>query len=258
MANISTKWFVVAAFLVFITPTYIAANFAPVSAVGGTLVCMSSHPTIQMKSEHVRIYLKPESYEVKADFIFCNTDAKRNQLISFPIRISGYRGCAEHQGSLLSFKAWVDGRKTEFSKDNRVLVGVARKFKQIWSFLHRHYAIDNTERLVSRIVFRGNSETKISVQYSCNYEHEFMLDVVRYLFGTGATWKGIIEKAVFEICTNDLGSPGNIEVRLKDQFESDSFSKTDRKYEIEGFKPSPTGELLIFLPYQPIEPDLYP
>ena len=183
--------------LFLITGAFLWANDSFIELGGGSIIPIdspegSSHPSIQMKKEVIYITLNDKSYHVQVNFEFYNSGDKTTINVGFP--------------------EWEYGtiKGAKLKEFNTSVNGEFVKFKEIpnTQTQKENSGIKIQKWFVREITFPANEITKTSVYYDCDYGYEGYNRSVSYLFGTGKTWNGPIEKQTIVITNriNDIDS----------------------------------------------------
>ena len=174
--------------LFLITGAFLWANDSYVKIAGGSIIPIdspegSSHPSIQMKKEVIYITLNDKSYTVQVYFEFYNSGETATINVGFPEWGYGTTEVAK----LKKFNTSVNG---EFVKFKEIPNTQTQK---------ENSRIKIQKWFVREITFPAKEITKTSVYYDCDYGYAGGNRSVSYLFGTGKTWNGPIEKQTIVI-----------------------------------------------------------
>lgn len=147
---------------------------------GGNLIPTTEKDTsVQMKSEVISISLEEKYYQVTVDFNFINHGEQAELLVGFPFFEAGIGG----HGNIYDFKCWTNDELTDYSD-----------FPLEHNFSNLDYTGENLQNAyVRKITFPPKSTTKTRVSYKSEYGYDTEGVIVKYLYGTGITWKNKIE-----------------------------------------------------------------
>lgn len=163
---------------------YLRANDGPFyNSYGGTILPLKTeHPTIQMESEIVKIYLYKGFYEVIATFDFVNFGDSTTVIMGFPENLEPplylkKMPDVNYQISLFRYiVSFVDGKKTELKQEIiPIIINKNKIFLPFW---------------IKSVKFSKNQKRKIQVRYfvrdfARNFEYNF----------TGGKWLNKINKS---------------------------------------------------------------
>ena len=146
---------------------------------GGNLIpAEETDISVEMKSEIISIVLQPKYYEVTVDFEFYNNGRTVDLLVGFPYFEAGIGG----HGKLYDFKCWTNGELKDFS-DTPI----------IRNFSKDNYNAEELENAYTRtITFPAKSITNTTVKYKSEYGRDTEGYIIKYLYGTGSSWKNSI------------------------------------------------------------------
>lgn len=169
--------------LAFANDTYFYTSF-------GTLIpAQETDITVQMKSEVISIVLQPDYYEITVDFYFYNDGNRVDLSVGFPYFEAGYGG----HGKIYDFRCWTNDELVEY----RTMI-LNRKFS------NDNYNGEKLENAFTRsISFPGKTTTHTKVNYKSEYGRDTEGRIIKYLYGTGSSWKNDIGEITF-ILENNL------------------------------------------------------
>jgi hypothetical protein len=167
------------------------ADDAYTPAFGGAVLSLKENTSISMVDEYVRIVVHESSYTVNAYFKFFNSGPSTTTTVGFPIG-------GDSPGQLTNFKTWVNGveaRVIDMPRHSFPTIegedGVG-EFPEAWK--------------VKTVDFPSKTFTRTSVQYSSPFGMRAESPTrytVSYTYGTGMTWAGPIQSAVFDFHFDD-------------------------------------------------------
>lgn len=185
-------------FLIFILGFVLNSNFFANDTYfftsGGNLQpTTEKNISIRMKEEVINIVCEKNYYKVTVDFDFENTGNGTTLSVGFPFFEVGVGG----HGKIFDFECWTNGIKTEY-KD----MLIDREFS------NTNYGgnFDEPELInayVREITFPKNSITKTRITYKSEYGRDTGGYIIKYLYGTGSSWKDTIGK-ITVIVENNL------------------------------------------------------
>lgn len=179
---------------------------------GGNIFCAEDKDiSVQMESEVIALTLQPDYYEVTVDFNFYNTGKTVELLVGFPFFEAGIGG----HGKIYDFKCWTNGELTDFS-DQPIIM----------EFSNTNFNGEELQNAYTRkVVFPAKKVTKTKVYYKSEYGQDTEGVIVKYLYGTGSSWKDDIGEITLIIENNlpysrpvgfELPENGTSFVRLED------------------------------------------
>lgn len=170
-------------FFLLLICSYGFSNDTYYSFYGGNIVPMDENDiTVRMEEEIITIVLNPGYYEITVDFTFYNYGEDIGLYVGFP-----FYGGTEGYSAVSDFKCWTNDIETNYiivPFNNR---SVKDDIKSTYLELAH----------VRKIDFPKNQITKTKISYKVKYYEE-----VKYLYGTGSSWKGTIEKITLIIENN--------------------------------------------------------
>jgi hypothetical protein len=144
---------------------------------------------VEMQEEIINIVLEPQYYEITVDFFFYNYGNTVDLEIGFPFFCVGLGG----NGEITDFKCWTNDVETSY-----VDYPIVKK----WA---NDTQLENA--YVRNISFPSNKITKTRITYKSTYGREApSYSIVKYLYGTGSSWKNSIGKMTVRIQNNDIYS----------------------------------------------------
>ena len=214
-------------------------------AYGGSPKMLKGHPTVSMKSEHVRIEVGEENSVVDCKFVFVNNGSTCKVRMGFPDSGSGESDPdAEGQvnppkGTFKSFQSWVAGKP--------VKTRVIRADTQ-GDFWH-----------VKTVTFPANRTLVVRDRYvvevggSVGFDVPMSVQWTSYVLHTGSSWHGPIGRSVVDVTFKRKGVRTPIRAkRIRDTGPRPNYAenlKSDKRavyYKGPG-RPSVTGKTLRFV-----------
>ena len=192
---------------------------------GGNLIpAEEKNISIQMKSEVITIVLQPDYYEITVDLNFYNTGKTTELLVGFPFFEAGIGG----HGKIYDFKCWTNGELKDYSD-----------MPLIREFSNHNYNAENLENAYTRtITFPAKKSTSTKVNYKSEYGFDTDGQIIKYLYGTGSSWKGSIGE-ITVILENNLPYARPNEFELP-KGKSTPFTRiADNKWEAHFYKIEP-------------------
>ena len=190
--------------LFFLSTSFIHANDTYFYTSGGNLIpAEETDITVEMKSEVISIVLQENFYEVTVDFDFYNSGKTVDLLVGFPFFEAGISG----HGKFYDFKCWTNEVLTDYSDQPLVR-----------EFSNRNFDEPVLEKAYTRkISFPEKTTTKTRVYYKSEYGLDTDGSIIKYLYGTGSSWKGnigkmtiIIENKIQYEYLDNIKVPGNV------------------------------------------------
>ena len=244
--------------LMVLLPIHAFANDALVEVHGGAAHLLgTSHPTIRMTAETVRIELGPDGYVVDASFQFFNSGPATRLTVGFPRRGFGYTSEFKGVKPFDHFAAWVNGRGVSFTEvpgevfldgkgaDRGILAGLNEPDEKMES-----RSLEDTWWYVRAITFPGKRALTTRVRYGAPYDR---FNSVHYLYGTGRTWSGSIGKARFIIRASPQAWAHKA-IFIRDglyknirRFTVTRLTEYEHEYVLTDIKPSATETLILFV-----------
>lgn len=185
------------------------ANDAPMNLQSGSAQALTGPLTVSMDSEVVKIILGKSSYTVDATFNFSNSGETVKLNVGFP---KNGRGWLDERFSgtsdFIKFETWVDGKQVEFvEKPNMssieghyTLPGLIKHIKKTSKTENLNLiATDYRWMVKEKVLFPSQKTTVTRVRYEAPYQDgsECKGGVLKYIYGTGAHWKGNIGESKF-------------------------------------------------------------
>ena len=183
---------------------FICANDTYFFTSGGNLrPAEEQNVPVQMRSEVIAIVLESDYYEVTVDFNFYNTGKELELLVGFPFFEAGIGG----HGRIWDFKCWTNGELNDYSD-----MPLDREFS------NDNYAAGELENAYTRLIlFPAKSSTTTKVSYKSEYGEDTEGLIVKYLYGTGSSWKGAIGEMTVRLENRmDYSRPDAFELPSKD------------------------------------------
>lgn len=150
------------------------ANDSWVSGAGGSCSIMLSGDTnVQMVSESIRITLYDDYYSMDISFLFYNHGDDVELNVGFPEYSYGTQAITE----LRNFRCFHNGVLVPFSEK-------PEKYKE--NYVTKSWYI-------RKIFFNKTNYTMTRVKYDASYSRNGFFEEIQYLYGTGGSWKGLIE-----------------------------------------------------------------
>jgi hypothetical protein len=154
------------------------ANDAWVNAAGGSFASLDGkNQNVQMVSEHIKIDMYENYYEMNIEFLFFNHGNTVELMVGFP---EYYYGTTP--SNIREFETTINDERIEVEK---------RQNADQNSGINLWY--------VKNIVFQANGYTRSTVRYIADYAGAGSYRGVEYLYGTGSSWKDNIESITVEI-----------------------------------------------------------
>lgn len=195
------------------------ADDGGVQIQGGAARLMGQAPGISMSDEYVLIDMKPDHYRVKAIFHFFNHGASTTVAVGFPV--DGYDASVQRQ-EFTYFKTWVNAKAVETQEISDA----------DFPDSEREYSYFK----VKQVYFPSISTTTTVVEYDAPYGNWSTGDYwIRYPYGTGASWNGPIQKAIFDIRFDEtlLG----LDIKISDSARVINRSRGQIVFNVGPFKP---------------------
>jgi len=189
----------------------------------------------------VTIRLAEHDYGVDAVFNFINTGETETMAVVFP-RL-GWTGSDRKIGKFKRFYAWVDGQTATFEEQSGFLFTAT----SIVSRLFGNPPKEDGLWLVCRIPFPAGKRRTINVVYRAGYGHPGGDAHVRYLVGTGSSWKDNIGKAVLTIDGTQVGGTRNFRAILSKSLTPKLTTENAVTFEFDNWKPEPHQKLDILI-----------
>lgn len=176
-------------------PLAAMANDRAVVGIGGRVQALKfENPQIRMVKERVHMRVRPNEYEVTADFWFANEGPATSVLMGFPESGAGDIDSNDfhRQSGFTVFKSWVDGRSVSVTR--RFDTGEEGYYRAHW---------------VKSVGFSANQRRHVRVYYRAPVGSVALPGiVVEYPF-TGGNWKGVVGKSRLEV---DLELPASYQL----------------------------------------------
>ncbi len=155
------------------------ANEAFVRVAGGAASLRDPDETaVSLRYETVDIHLYEDHYVVDAVFVFFNpADAVRHD-VGFP----RFSVTTEEDIPFTDFRTWVNDEPVDFEE-----IPAASNTPEIHSFY------------VKSVEFPAHQKTTTRVRYRSDYGRDRLARTVRYLYGTGGTWAGVIDSVTIRV-----------------------------------------------------------
>ncbi len=181
------KFLIILSLLVFLSSS-LFANDTYFYMAGGQLVpTKDGEVDIEMTEEVIDIVLEKDCYEVTVNFSFYNYGPATTLEIGFPFFCQGICG----EGTISDFQCWTNGVETSFAD---------YPLKKEWSTWE---LTDLENAFVRTIDFPSKKITKTTISYTSTYGRESpSFRIVKYLYGTGSSWKNSIGKMTIRIQNN--------------------------------------------------------
>lgn len=225
MNKLKTKMLSFLFALLIQTPVF--ANDTYFFMAGGNLIPTTEEKnTIQMKSEIISIALEGNYYQVTVDFNFYNPGAEVELMVGFPFFEAGLQG----YGKIYDFHCWTNNVLTDFSD-----MPLDRNFS------NKNYDGDLLEKAyVREVAFQSKAITKTKVSYKSEYGDAGCDSIIKYLYGTGSSWKNSIEE-ITVVLENNLpyGYISNLKM-AKDDISSKFKPIADNKWEAHFYNVEPS------------------
>ena len=170
----------VALLLLLIFAGFSYANDTYFFTSGGNLIPAEEQDvSVQMRSEVISIVLESDHYEVTVDFNFYNTGKELELLVGFHFFAAG-----GGHGRIWDFKCWTNGEMSDYSD-----MPIDREFS------NSNFDARELENAYTRIIrFPAKMSTATKVSYKSEYGSDGAGFIIKYLYGTGSSWKGAIGK----------------------------------------------------------------
>lgn len=169
----------------FVLNSNIFANDTYFFTSGGNLQPTTEKDiSIRMKEEVINIVCENNYYKVTVDFDFENTGNETTLSVGFPFFEVGVGG----HGKIFDFECWTNGIKTEY-KD----MLIDREFSNT-NYGGKFDEPELINAYVREISFPKNSITKTRITYKSEYGLDTGGYIIKYLYGTGSSWKDTIGK----------------------------------------------------------------
>ncbi len=181
--------FICVAALTLLPSTRADDGYTPVFA--GSVLSLKENPNISMVDEYVKIVIHESSFTVNANFKFFNSGPSTTTTVGFPIG-------GDSPDQLSNFKTWVNGVEAKVQDMPRhsfpTLEGEdgVGEFPEAWK--------------IKTVEFPSKVFTRTSVEYSSPFgmvAESPTRFIVSYVYGTGMTWAGPIQRAVFDFHFDD-------------------------------------------------------
>lgn len=195
------------------------ANEALLEESSGAPAAVGGDTPVRMVSERVVIELGREQYTVDASFEFRNEGGTVTVPVGFPDVGYGYAGTFTGLRDNETFETWVNGEPCPFriapgrmvlhsgDGQERVIsdpdsLAAARAVlqrggKPAFADVDASLACEETRWYVKEVTFPGGATTTTRVRYVAGYT-----SYLEYTYGTGNTWSGSIDRAVFVVKTS--------------------------------------------------------
>jgi hypothetical protein len=189
----------------------------------GSLCATSMNDDIAMKSEEVSITFGANEYTVDGTFVFYNSGKDTHITMGFPMAYGGvlFNGeLLQELGIPEKPETWVSGEEVPFEpvSENLEYYGPegrkVLKGKTEIDLFQNQMKLPEYSKTVSNLwgvawyskdVFFKQNETVVTrVKYKSRYGKNSFEEILSagYIYGSGKTWKGNIEKAAFRIHTS--------------------------------------------------------
>ncbi len=244
---------------------------------GGVTLRSGKDSPIRMDSEYVEIKLYKHYYTVHATFWLYNTEKKIKAKVAFP-QSCAYSGSAfldkesranrnmdgflevtsedivtTVNDSIVPFKTYYEENWSATTSDNVTLS--SKRDVRNWLKNKGKHLTEEERRwdvngeslvwLVKNVVFPAKTTTKttVSLKDRYNYSEEDRDGI--YIFGSGKSWKGNIQKSVFKIIKAEEDS-STLRIELPNKYDTNNVVQRTKLH---------NGELLEFYNYKPDESD---
>ncbi len=176
-----------------------------VFATGGTARLMSSHASVRMVREEVRIKLYPDRAEVDCSFVFKNEGKATTVQIGFPETLQGGTDTsAQTAPKLRNFRAYLDGQPVSY----RILKASERRGEYGIAYWY-----------VRTVHFAAGQQRTTRVTYSAELGGDSVgRRFFPYVLRTGASWKGSIGYGRIVIDGRSLQPDYAVEIRDNGEF----------------------------------------
>lgn len=267
-------------FIVMITTLQIKANDGLVNqskSNGGVTLRSGKNSPIRMDSEYVEIKLYKRYYTVHSTFWLYNTEKKTKAKVAFPQscvysgsefldeesranrNIDGFLEVTSEDivttvnDSIVPFKTYYEENWSATTSDNVTLS--SKRDVRNWLKNKGKHLTEEERRwdvngeslvwLVKNVVFPAKTTTKTTVSLKDRYNYSEEVRDGIYIFGSGKSWKGNIQKSIFKIIKAEEDS-STLRIELPNKYDTNKVVQRTKL---------PNGELLEFYNYKPDESD---
>jgi len=227
------------------------ANDTNISIQAGSVAILDgTHTNISMREEIINITLHEQYFDVTVDFIFYNDGPSEKILLGFPVNMSNSNlKIHENWNDIIEFESYINGNLiTEYYIKDEIhsLTGevVFNNDGLIIGFddNNKYSHLDITRWFIREIVFSENSYTYSRVTYRSPYYTYYIrnpyggggLTIAKYIYGTGRSWKGSIDKMTVFIKHEDNRRIENIGFGHGEHYHRSNIHRPSMNLEADG------------------------
>ncbi len=227
-------------------PGFVDAQLAPVAYRHGRYEYVP-HEQIRLDSQRIIIRLNWESYTVDDVYHLVNTGDSTTAWVGVPM-IGSEAPYFQHpvwigfrNYDFMSFDAWVNGRKTEFTEAPGPQPSFAVDYGSLRTRVRHHDKMDWIK--VKQVRFPGHAKTTVRIRYEVGYKKGINETYLRYDLLGSRYWKDRIRKSLFLIDSSLVG--GTDRIKPLELGDTRDISNDLRMYEVLNHVRGPTACLTI-------------